>query len=105
MKFGVFIYDDVEPIDLAAFGVLSMARRIRPEIKITTFAPAAGPARLSNELVVPADHALAFAPKVDVLIVTGGPDWLEENQRSETLTALRTRAADTLLVSVCAGGT
>ena len=29
MKFGIFIYDGVEPIDLATFGVLSMARRIR----------------------------------------------------------------------------
>ena len=28
MRFGVFIYDGVEPIDLAAFGVLSMARRV-----------------------------------------------------------------------------
>jgi len=26
MKFGAFLYDDVEPIDLAPFGVLSMAR-------------------------------------------------------------------------------
>ena len=28
-----FIYDGVEPIDLATFGVLSMARRIAPEIR------------------------------------------------------------------------
>ncbi len=33
MKFGVFIYDGVEPIDLATFGVLSMARRVRPDIE------------------------------------------------------------------------
>ena len=42
MKFGVFLYDGVEPIDLATFGVLSMARRIRPDIEITTLALAAG---------------------------------------------------------------
>ena len=41
MKFGIFIYDGVEPIDLATFGVLSMARRIRPDIEICTLAPAA----------------------------------------------------------------
>src|SRR5262245_58381872 len=28
MRFGVFIYDGVEPVDLATYGVLSMARRI-----------------------------------------------------------------------------
>ena len=104
MKFGVFIYDGVEPIDLATFGVLSMARRIRPDIEITTLAPAAGPVKLSNGLVVMADHALAAAPKLDVLIVTGGPGWMEESKRSQTLAALSKRAADTLMVSVCTGG-
>jgi transcriptional regulator GlxA family with amidase domain len=104
MKFGVFIYDGVEPIDLATFGVLSMARRIRPDIEITTLAPAAGAVTLSNGLVVLADHALADAPRLDVLIVTGGPGWVEESRRPQTLEALRARAADTLLVSVCTGG-
>src|SRR6267154_1708980 len=61
MKFGVFIYDGVEPIDLATFGVLSMARRIRLDIEICTLAPSAGPVKLSNGLVVMADHALAEA--------------------------------------------
>jgi transcriptional regulator GlxA family with amidase domain len=104
MKFGVFIYDGVEPIDLATFGVLSMARRIRPDIEITTLAPAAGAVRLSNGLVVQAEHALGHAPKLDVLVVTGGPGWVEESKRPETLAVLRQRAADTLLVSVCTGG-
>src|SRR5229473_609421 len=104
MKFGVFIYDGVEPIDLATFGVLSMARRIRPDIEITTLAPSAGPVKLSNGLVVMADHALADAPRLDVLIVTGGPGWVDESRRPQTLAALKARAADTLLVSVCTGG-
>jgi transcriptional regulator GlxA family with amidase domain len=104
MRFGVFVYDGVEPIDLATFGVLSMARRIRPDIEICTLAPAGGAVRLSNGLVVLADHALAEAPALDVLIVTGGPGWQAESQRPETLAALRARAADTLLVSVCTGG-
>jgi transcriptional regulator GlxA family with amidase domain len=104
MKFGGFIYDGVEPIDLATFGVLSMARRIRPDIEICTLAPMKGEVRLSNGLVVLADHALAEAPKLDVLIVTGGPGWQTESQRAETLEALRRLAGNTLLVSVCTGG-
>ena len=64
MKFGVFIYNGVEPIDLATFGVLSMARRIRPDIEITTLAPAAGPVTLSNGLVVLAEHAITNAPRL-----------------------------------------
>src|SRR5471030_1338720 len=104
MKFGIFIYDGVEPIDLATSGVLSMACRLRPDIEITTLAPAAGPVKLSNGLVVLADHAITSAPKLDVLIVTGGPGWVAESQRPETLQALKARAKDTLLVSVCTGG-
>jgi transcriptional regulator GlxA family with amidase domain len=104
MKFGIFIYDGVEPIDLATFGVLSMARRIRPAIEICTLAPAAGAVTLSNGLVVMADHALEAAPRQDVIVVTGGPGWVSESQRPETLAALRRRASDTLLVSVCTGG-
>jgi transcriptional regulator GlxA family with amidase domain len=103
MKFGVFIYEGVEPIDLATFGVLSMARRIRPDIEITTLAAAAGPVKLSHGLVVLADHALAEAPPLDVLIVTGGPGWVAESKRAATLELLRRRAGDTLLVSVCTG--
>jgi transcriptional regulator GlxA family with amidase domain len=104
MRFGVFIYDGVEPIDLATYGVLSMARRIRPEIALCTIAPAAGPVDLSNGLRVLADHGLATAPPLDVLIVTGGPGWARQVEAPDTLAFLRRRAADTLLVSVCTGG-
>jgi hypothetical protein len=52
VQFGIFIYDGVEPIDLATFGVLSMARRIAPEIAICTIAPRAGPVALANGLKV-----------------------------------------------------
>jgi transcriptional regulator GlxA family with amidase domain len=104
MKFGFFIYPDVEPIDLATFGVLSMARRIRPEIALCTIAPRAGEVKLANGLRVIADYDLASAPQLDVLVVTGGPGWQAESRRPETLDFLRQRAADSLIVSVCTGG-
>jgi hypothetical protein len=56
MRFGVLIYDDVEPIDLATFGVLSMARRIQPDIEICTIAPRSGITLLANGLRVVADY-------------------------------------------------
>jgi transcriptional regulator GlxA family with amidase domain len=85
MKFGIFIYPDVEPIDLATFGVLSMARRIRPEIELCTIAPRAGEVKLTNGLRVIADYDLASAPPLDVLVVTGGPGWQAESRRPKTL--------------------
>ena len=104
MKFGIFIYPDVEPIDLAAFGVLSMARRIRPEIELCTIAPRAGEVKLASGLRVMTDYDLASAPHLDVLVVTGGPGWQAESRRSETLNFLRQRAPESLIVSVCTGG-
>ncbi|MEO8187272.1 MAG: DJ-1/PfpI family protein, partial [Burkholderiaceae bacterium] len=71
MRFAIFIYEGVEPVDLATFGVLSMARRVAPEIEIFTVAPAAGPVTLANGLVVIADHGIDDCPSADVIIVTG----------------------------------
>jgi transcriptional regulator GlxA family with amidase domain len=102
--FGILIYEDAEPIDLATFGVLSMARRIRPDIAICTIAPRAGETRLANGLRVIADYGLETAPRLDVLIVTGGPGWPEQARASATLSFLRRCAADTPVVSVCTGG-
>src|SRR5438270_5390923 len=101
MKFGIFIYPDVEPIDLAAFGVLSMARRIRPEIELCTIAPRAGEVKLANGLRVVADYDLASAPACDVLVVTGGPGSEAGNQRSPTLAFLLRTAAESRVPSVC----
>ncbi len=104
MLFGIFIYDGVEPIDLATFGVLSMARRIRPEIDICTIAPRGGKVALANGLTVIADHGIAEAPAVDVLVITGGATWVEQSRAPETLAFLRERAAAIPVVSVCTGG-
>jgi transcriptional regulator GlxA family with amidase domain len=104
MRFGVLIYDDVEPIDLAALGVLSMARRIQPDIEICTIAPRSGITLLANGLRVVADHDFQTAPKLDVLIVTGGPGWMEQSKLPETLAFIRDSAAKIPVVSVCTGG-
>jgi len=102
--FGVFIYDGVEPIDLATFGVLSMAKRIRPEIEICTISPRGGVTALANGLRVIADFDLQTAPRLDVLIVTGGSGWPEQVRSPPTLEFLRRYAADIQVVSVCTGG-
>jgi len=104
MLFGVLIYEGTEAIDLATFGVLSMARRIRPEIELCTIAPRGGVTMLANGLRVIADYDLQTAPHLDVLIVTGGPGWPEQARSPETLEFLRQRAARIPVVSVCTGG-
>ncbi len=104
MLFGILIYEGVEPIDLATFGVLSMARRIRPEIEICTIAPQSGVTLLANGLRVVCDHDFHTAPDIDVLVVTGGPGWSAQIRSPEMLAFIRRKAAEIPIVSVCTGG-
>ncbi len=104
MRFGIFIYDGVEPIDLATFGVLSMARRIAPEISTCTIAPRAGEVALANGLKVSADFGIDDAPACDVVIVTGGPGWTTQAKAPATLDYIRRVHASSRIASVCTGG-
>jgi transcriptional regulator GlxA family with amidase domain len=104
VRFGIFIYDGVEPIDLATFGVLSMARRIAPEISICTVAPQAGPVALANGLKVSADFGIDNAPPCDLVIVTGGPGWPAQAEAEATLDYIRRVHAASRIASVCTGG-
>jgi transcriptional regulator GlxA family with amidase domain len=103
MLFGIFIYDGVEPIDLATFGVLSMARRIAPQIGICTIAPKAGIVRLSNGLEIVAQFGIEDAPVCDIVIVTGGPGWEDQSQSPATLAYVRRIHASDKVASVCTG--
>jgi transcriptional regulator GlxA family with amidase domain len=104
VRFGIFIYDGVEPIDLATFGVLSMARRIAPEIEICTNAPQPGPVALANGLNVSADFSISDAPACDLVIVTGGPGWPAQAESASTLGYIRRVHAAGRIASVCTGG-
>jgi transcriptional regulator GlxA family with amidase domain len=104
MRFAQFIYDGVEPVEMAIYGVLSMARRIAPEIEMFMVAPRAGVVELANGLRVLADHAMADCPPADVLIVCGGPGWSREAGNPATLDFLRTFRPRKALASVCTGG-
>jgi len=104
MKAAILIYDDVEPIDLATFGVLSMARRVAPQISVFTVAERRGVIELASGLKVLADHSYADAPDADVLIVTGGAGWQKQVQTPATLEYIRKCSAKVSLVGVCTGG-
>ena len=104
MRFGIFIYPGVEPIHLATFGVLSMARRIAPQIEICTIGPHAGSMDLANGLQVTADFGIDEAPACDLVIVTGGPGWNAQANASATLDYVGRVHASGRIASVCTGG-
>lgn len=104
MKFAILIYEDAEPIDLATYGVLSMARRVAPEISMFTVAERAGIVVLANGLKVVADFGYADAPRADVLIITGGAGWQKQAQTAPTLDYVRSCSRDISVAAVCTGG-
>lgn len=103
-RFGVFAYEDVEPIDIGAtYGVLSMARRVEPSIEIATLSPSGGEVRLTNGLSINVDYSVNDAPDFDVLMVLGGSGWSRAAQSDDVRKLLHRQAKHALLVSVCTG--
>jgi transcriptional regulator GlxA family with amidase domain len=104
MRYGILLYEGVEPIDVGAtFGVLSMARRIEPGLSFFGVARRAGPVVCANGLKVEADHGFADCPVMDVLVVTGGPGWMKAAADAETLAFVRDVAGSTPVASICTG--
>ncbi len=86
MKAAILVYEGTEPIDLATYGVLSMARRVSPEVSMFLVAERAGPVSLAGGLTVLAHHGYDDAPPADVLVITGGPGWELDHIAFEGLT-------------------
>jgi transcriptional regulator GlxA family with amidase domain len=105
VRFGIVVYDDVEPIDIGAtYGVLSMARRIEPAIEMFLVAARAGTVRCASGLEVVAHYGFADCPVADAVIVTGGPGWKREAANPEMLAFLRGLTRTTgVVASVCTG--
>lgn len=104
MRVAVLLYEGTEPIDLATYGVLSMARRVAPAIEIFTVAERAGVVALANGLKVVADYSYADAPAADVLMITGGPGWQAQAQAAATLDFIRAFSRGITVAAVCTGG-
>lgn len=101
--FGIVVYDGVEPIDIGGtIGVISMARRVLPNIESVTIAERAGPVELAGGLTILAQAGFADAPACDVLVVCGGPGWRRETANASMLDFLRHPPAS-LVASVCTG--
>ena len=100
--YGILIYDGVEPIDIgASYGVLSIARRIAPDLDFAGVAREAGTVTCANGLQVVAEYGFEDAPAFSDLIVTGGPGWAEAARDEATLAYLRGTAAR--IPAICTG--
>jgi transcriptional regulator GlxA family with amidase domain len=103
-RFGIVIYEDVEPIDIGGtVGVISMARRVLPAIESVTIAARTGPVRLAGGLTVLAQSGFDDHPPCDCFVVCGGPGWQAQVTDQAMLAFLR-RLPGGSAASVCTGG-
>lgn len=97
------LYEGIEPIDLAAIGVISMAKRVIPELSYGTVAATTEPVRFSNGLMVLPERTFDAVRAVDVLVVPGGPGWREASRDPAVLSFIRRIAPSATVCSVCTG--
>ena len=99
--YGILIYDGVEPIDIGAtYGVLSMARRIAPDL---AFAGVAKTRQVTcaSGMRMTAEHTFDDAPAFSDLIVTGGPGWVDAAKDQPTLDYIC--GSEARITSICTG--
>ncbi|QDL37264.1 DJ-1/PfpI family protein [Rhodoferax sediminis] len=103
MQLTYLLYNGIEPIDLGAIGVMSMGRRIVPQLSYRTVAATRAPVELSNGLRVLPDAAFEEVADIDVLMVPGGPGWRDAAKDPLTLNFIRRWAPTAMLSSLCTG--
>ena len=106
ITFAILAYDGIEPIDIGAtYGVLSMAKRIAPELRFFVVSKSGGEVVMANGLRIIADHNYTDSPGSDVLMVLGGPGWEEVCSDRETLAFINgTHDDGQTVAAVCTGG-
>ena len=106
MKFGIILFDGVEPIDLAALGALSIAQRFEPTIETCVISTNDSiKVTLASNLKIDAECTINTAPECDVFLIAGGPTWKKEIQKEQTLEFLRNKSSSAILGAACMGVT
>lgn len=98
-RIGILIFEGVEVLDFAGpFEVFSLSG-----FEVITVAESS-PIKARNELSINPHFLLADAPKIDVLLVPGGPGARQEIHNENVLHWIRERSHQAkLLLSVCTG--
>lgn len=101
--YGILLYDGVEPIDVGAtFGVLSMAKRLVPDLEFSGIARTRGEIVCASGMRMVADYGVEDSiPPLTDLIVTGGPGWADAVKDEVTINFVRKTKAR--LSAICTG--
>jgi len=103
MHVSFLLYPGIEPVDLAAIGVISMAKRVIPGLSYETVAATAAPVEFSNGLMVVPSTTFDEVKSLDVLLVPGGPGWRKASLDPAVHAFIRRVAPGATVCSVCTG--
>jgi transcriptional regulator GlxA family with amidase domain len=112
MNVGIFIYDDIEVLDLGGpFEVFSVASRIKPRLEpaspppfnVFTIGETTAPVRGRNNFIVTPAFSFADHPPIDLLVIPGGIVSAELKKETVIHWIATTAANSKLTASVCTG--
>jgi transcriptional regulator GlxA family with amidase domain len=103
--FAILVYEGIEPIDIGAtYGVLSMAKRLRPSLQFFVVAKSSGELTMANGLRLVADYGFADCPSADILMILGGPGWQAASEDPSILAFVdEFHRRDGTVAGVCTG--
>jgi transcriptional regulator GlxA family with amidase domain len=112
MNVGIFIYDDIEVLDLGGpFEVFSVAARIKPRLEpgsqkpfnVFTVGATTAPVHARNNFIVTPAVSFADHPPIDLLLIPGGIVSAELKKENVIRWIATTAAKAKLTASVCTG--
>lgn len=103
-RLGIYVFKDAEVVDFAApYGVISVARRLDPELDVFMIAESQRPVQTQAGFTVVPNYAFGDHPALDAFLIPGGFGTRQEMYNRNLHDYIRALPAACLLTSVCTG--
>ncbi|RIX59572.1 DJ-1/PfpI family protein [Paenibacillus nanensis] len=103
-RLGIYVFKDAEIIDYAApYGVISVARRLDPELEAFLVAESLRPVQTQAGFTVVPNYSFVEEPAMDAFLIPGGFGTRQEMHNGGLHRYIRSLPESCLLVSVCTG--
>ena len=103
-RLGIYVFKDAEVVDFAApYGVISVARRLDPELDVFLIAESQRPIQTQAGFTVVPNYAFGDHPALDAFLIPGGFGTRQEMYNRNLHAYIHALPSDCLLTSVCTG--
>ena len=103
-RLGIYVFKDAEVLDFSApYGVISVARRLDPELDVFMIAESQRPIQTQAGFTVIPNYSFGDQPSLDAFLIPGGFGTRQEMYNRNLHAYIRALPSDCLLTSVCTG--